>query len=110
MGPSSTARSDAEEPRPLALLDLANVLSLSGHGADAFIESEPLLAAYFSASRVGLAVLDTNLCYVTINKALADMNGIPAEAHLGKSIRELMSDLAEVVEPPLQRVLDTHQP
>ena len=74
------------------------------------IESEQLLAAYFSASRVGVCILDTDFRFLAINRTLAEMNGILAEAHLGKSVREVLGDFAELVEPPFNRVLATQQP
>ncbi len=52
----------------------------------------------------------SNLRYLAINHTLAEMNGIPAEAHLGKSVREMLGDFAEFLEPQFQRVLDTGQP
>ena len=65
---------------------------------EALLESEQLLSAYFNASRVGLGILDTEYRYVAINITLAEMNGIPAAAHLGKSVREVLGDFAELVE------------
>jgi formate hydrogenlyase transcriptional activator len=76
----------------------------------AMVTSEPLLDAYISTSGVGLAVLDRDLRFVALNSTLAKMNGIPPEQHLGKTVRELMGDLAEVVEPLYQRVLATREP
>ncbi len=77
---------------------------------EALIESEQLLAAYFSASRVGFGILDTDFRFLAVNQTLAEMNGMPAEAHLGKSVREVLGDFAELVEPQLERVLATRQP
>jgi formate hydrogenlyase transcriptional activator len=74
------------------------------------LESEQLLSAYFNASRVGLCVLDSEYRYVAINNTLAEMNGIPAAAHLGKSVRELLGDFAELVEPLFERVFRTGEP
>ena len=38
------------------------------------------------------------------------MNGLPAEAHLGKSVREILGDFAELIKPHLSQVLTTRQP
>src|SRR5271170_2570790 len=76
----------------------------------ALFESEQLLNAYFSASKVGLVILDAELRFVAINQTLAEMNGIPAEAHLGKSLREMLGDFAELIEPQFRRVFATQQP
>ena len=89
---------------------MAAVVSRSREPAEALLASEQFLAAYFSASRVGLVVLDSDLRFVAINQTLAEINGIPAEAHLGKTVREMLGDLAEVIEPSFRRVLATQQP
>lgn len=59
---------------------------------------------------VGLCYLDTNLRYVQINEWLADINGLPAEEHIGCSIRELFPDLADGIEPQFQQVIETGHP
>src|SRR5580700_9603890 len=89
---------------------MAEVVSRSRQPAEALVESEQLLSAYFSASKVGLCILDADLRYLAINKNLAEMNGIPAEAHLGKSVREMLGDFAELLEPQFGQVLATRQP
>jgi formate hydrogenlyase transcriptional activator len=74
------------------------------------MESEQLLAAYFKASKVGLCILDTEFRYLAVNGSLAEINGVPAAAHLGKRIRDIVGDVAEVVELELSRLLLTGQP
>ncbi|MFK4870025.1 SpoIIE family protein phosphatase [Streptomyces sp. CSMPJR101] len=61
---------------------------------------------------VGLAVLDTELRYVSVNPALAELNGLPADAHLGHMPHELMQDAeaARTVEAALRAVLRTGEP
>ncbi len=77
---------------------------------EALLESEELLTTYFSASKVGFCILDTNFRYLAINETLARMNGISIAEHLGKSIRDVVGGFAEVVEPYLQKVVATGQP
>jgi formate hydrogenlyase transcriptional activator len=72
---------------------------------EALTDPEKLLAAYFSSSTVGLCIIDSELRYVAINNALAEINGVPATEHLGKTVREILGDFADVVEPNLRRVL-----
>jgi PAS domain S-box-containing protein len=45
---------------------------------------------FVRASPVGLALLDHDLRYVKINQWLADLNGIPVEAHYGRTPMELL--------------------
>ena len=85
-------------------------MSRSREPAETLLASEQLLAAYFNASKVNLCILDSDFRYLAINRNLAEMNGIPAEAHLGKSVREVLGDFAELVEPLFNRVLQTEQP
>ncbi|MFI7412930.1 SpoIIE family protein phosphatase [Streptomyces sp. NPDC049627] len=60
---------------------------------------------------VGLAVLDTALRYVSVNEALAQLNGIPAEDHIGHTPRELLPDIdADAIEAALREVLRTGDP
>lgn len=73
-------------------------------------DAEQLLNAHFRASSVGLCILDRSFRYLAINPTLAEMNGIPAQDHLGKSIREMLGDFAELIEPRLNWVFATGQP
>lgn len=69
-----------------------------------------LLEAFFAASPVGMGFVDRNLRYVRINKVVADNNGIPLEAHLGRTPRELMGEAGAPIEDLLRRVLETEEP
>ncbi len=59
---------------------------------------------------VGLCYLDTDLRFVHINDWLAEINGIPAEEHLGRTIGELIPDIAAGVEAQFRQVIDTGEP
>jgi len=72
-------------------------------------EWEDLLRTVSNASGVGLCVLDTELRYVAINNTMAQMNGVPAQAHLGKTIRDVLGDFSELVEPQFAGVISTGQ-
>lgn len=85
-----------------------NMVSFSA--PEALMESEQLLTAYFKASQVGLCLLDTSFRYLAVNDTLAEMNGVPASEHLGHSVREILGDFAELVEPQFQQLLATGQP
>jgi DNA-binding CsgD family transcriptional regulator len=45
-----------------------------------------------------------------VNGALAAMNGIPAEAHIGKRLRQIVGNVAAKVEPLFEHVLSTGRP
>jgi PAS domain S-box-containing protein len=71
---------------------------------------EQLVAAFFNASTVGLAVCDEQLRYQVINETLAAMNGFPAEAHLDRTVCDILGQGAEVIERKMKRVLSTGRP
>jgi PAS domain-containing protein len=76
---------------------------------EALTDPEKLLAAYFSSSTIGLCILDSELRYLAINDTLAGINGIPAADHVGKTVREVLGNFADHVEPAFQRVLTTRE-
>jgi two-component system CheB/CheR fusion protein len=68
------------------------------------------LEAIYRTAPVGLCVLDAELRFVRINERLAEINGVPAADHLGRTVREVLPHLADAVEPPLRRILETGTP
>ena len=59
---------------------------------------------------VGLCYLDTDLRYIYINEWLAEINGISVEKHLGRTIGELIPEVAAGVEAQFRHVIDTGEP
>jgi formate hydrogenlyase transcriptional activator len=72
---------------------------------EALTDPDQLLAAYFSSATVGLAIFDAGLRYLAINKALAEMHGVPAADHVGRTVREVLGGFADSIEPEFLRVL-----
>ncbi len=64
----------------------------------------------YKEAPIGLGVFDPNLCYVHINDWLAEINGVPVEEHLGRTVREVLPDVAEGVEPQFRQVIETGEP
>ncbi|MFI9272106.1 SpoIIE family protein phosphatase [Kitasatospora sp. NPDC052896] len=64
-----------------------------------------------SQSPIGLAILDTELRYVSVNPALERMHGVPAREHLGRHYREVMTAAKfEEPEAAMWRVLRSGVP
>ncbi|MFJ8673389.1 SpoIIE family protein phosphatase [Streptomyces sp. NPDC093589] len=64
-----------------------------------------------SQSPIGLALVDTDLRYVSVNPALERINGLPAAEHLGRHFREALPYLdVEAVESAMEQVLATGVP
>jgi PAS domain S-box-containing protein len=74
-------------------------------------ESLGVVDAVFATAPVGLAFMDTSFHYVRVNDALAAINGLPAEEHFGRSLRDVLGDeLAGEIEPFHRHVLETGEP
>lgn len=97
----------------------AEVASLKQKPAHASFVREPLtqpehLSSVFfngaTQSNVGLFIVDTELRFLQINQALADMNGYSIEAHQGQFLSDLLPDLAPTLIPLIQSLIQTGQP
>ncbi len=67
-------------------------------------------ARLYAIAPVGLCYFDTDLRFLYINEWLARINGLEVEAHLGKTIDEILQDVAAGVVPQLRQVLKTGEP
>ena len=63
------------------------------------------LQAIYDGAPVGLAFLDKNLRYVSVNERIATMKNIPIQDHIGRSVAEVVPDAFTQVEPALRRAL-----
>lgn len=103
--------------RPLRMIGTKHDITESKDAERALRESEARahlrlgeLEAVYRSAPVGLCVLDRDFRFVRINERLAQMNGLPAEAHLGRSVAEILPDLWPIAEPSLRRILATGEP
>jgi PAS domain S-box-containing protein len=69
-----------------------------------------LVDSLVASAPAGFSLLDTGLRYLKLNPALAAINGLPLEVHLGRTVSEVMPKAAHMLEPPLRQVLETGQP
>jgi PAS domain S-box-containing protein len=72
-----------------------------------FGEAQALLDALVSAAPIGQGFLDTDFRYVRVNDALAEINGVPAIDHIGRTVREVLPAMATDIEHALEEVLAT---
>ena len=64
----------------------------------------------YSIAPVGLCYFDSDLRFLYINEWLARINGLSVTTHLGKTIDEVLKDIAAGVVPQLRHVLQTGEP
>ncbi len=70
-------------------------------------ETVALLDTLLNSAPVGFAFFDRDLRYRRINDTLARINGLPASAMLGKTVPEVLPELASVETQHLRPVLET---
>jgi PAS domain S-box-containing protein len=68
------------------------------------------LQAIYDTAPIGLCVLDREMRFRRVNARLAEINGIPAEDHVGKTVKDVIPDLAGQAEAALRRVAETGEP
>lgn len=73
----------------------------------ALTEAYGLLNTLLDQAPVGIAFFDRDLRYVRLNERLAEMNGIEAEAHIGRRVNEIVPTLAAVVEEVTGHIMAT---
>ncbi len=65
---------------------------------------------YYDMAPIGLCTLDRQLRYLRINKQLADFNGIPVSAHMGRTLRDVIPVGGEQREAIARQVLKSGVP
>ena len=92
--------------RPLVLAVASDVRAIRGIQSDLAV-----LDSFFTQSPVGMAVYDRELRFVRLNDALARINGLPAAAHLGRRVDEVLPGARGAeIQARLRRVLETGEP
>ncbi|MEP6543846.1 PAS domain S-box protein [Microcoleus vaginatus GB1-A2] len=64
----------------------------------------------YKTTPVGLCFVDTNLRYIRMNECLAQINGRSIAEHLGRTVREALPEMADMVERIYRQVLATQTP
>jgi PAS domain S-box-containing protein len=69
-----------------------------------------VLSVLLDAAPVGFAYYDRDRRYVHINDSLAAANGLPPADHIGRTVREIVPEVADSAEPLIDQVLRTGEP
>jgi PAS domain S-box-containing protein len=66
--------------------------------------------AIYATAPVGLCFVDTDLTFLSMNERMAEIDGRSVEEHMGRTVREIMPEVADTVEPILRKVIETGEP
>ena len=68
------------------------------------------LETLYRTAPIGLALVDRDLRFLRINEKLAEIDGVPMDAHIGHTLREVVPGVADTIEPLYRRVVETGEP
>ena len=71
-----------------------------------FLELETL----YRTAPIGIALVDRDLRFLRINEKLAEIDGVPVDAHIGHTLRDMVPGVADTIEPLYRRVIETGKP
>jgi PAS domain S-box-containing protein len=95
----------ARELARRAALAIDNAL-LFGAAQQSYAQLNTLLVS----APVGIGFWDRDLRFVRVNDALATINGLSPEEHVGRYLGDVVGELAPVLVPLYERVLETGEP
>lgn len=72
--------------------------------------AEEMLGAFFIDSPAGLAIIDSDMRFIRINETMAMINGTPVQAHIGRTIQEILPELSSFMVPLCRKILKTGEP
>jgi len=72
-------------------------------------ETKVWFRKFLESPNVGFAIWDAHLRYIYLNEALARMHSMPANAHLGRTVYEVLGEAGPKVGAALREVLSTGQ-
>ncbi|MEG4167602.1 MULTISPECIES: PAS domain S-box protein [unclassified Microcoleus] len=73
-------------------------------------QRQALFDAFLKEAPAGLCILDSQLRYVQINQFLAEINCLSPAEHIGKTVRDILPNIAPIIEPLYEQILRTKQP
>lgn len=77
----------------------------------AVLTQQEMLKSFFeaaSSANIGTAILDREFRYLQTNQALADIDGLSPEEHIGKHVQDIVPDIAATILPLFEQVVQNH--
>jgi len=68
------------------------------------------LETLYRTAPIGLALVDCDLRFLRVNEKLAEIDGVPVDAHIGHTLRDVVPGVADTIEPLYRRVIETGKP
>lgn len=105
------------EGQPMRMVGVLQDITQRKQAEEALRQSEETarrqlleIEAIYESAPIGLCVLDTEFRFIRINEFLAEINGVSALEHLGRTVREVLPELGEIQEGFFREVVDMGVP
>ncbi len=95
---SDRKQAEAEREQLLALLKTEQTR---------LVEANVLLDTLFNNAPIGIGLWDEKLRYVRLNDALAEINGLPQEVHIGQTVAEVLPGVDCAIMEAFHHVVET---
>lgn len=99
-----------ENSQPVQILGVAADITQRKELEQKLAKQFEELEMVYNTAPVGLCLLDPECRFIRINEKLAEINGLPAAEHIGRTVLEIVPELAESLKPLLHTVYHTGQP
>ncbi|MCC5899597.1 MAG: PAS domain S-box protein [Phormidium sp. BM_Day4_Bin.17] len=76
----------------------------------ALAEQRSLLDTFIDTAPVGMAILDPQFRYLQVNENLAQMTGYPVQDHIGRTLGDIVPDLAQTLYRQVEVMLSNGEP
>ena len=93
------------------LIILTEIITEKKRLQQTVIAQQEMLQSFFdaaSSANIGTAILDQEFRYLKTNQALANIDGLSPEEHVGKLVKEVVPDIAVTVLPLFEQVVNDH--
>jgi len=105
----ATGSSDRVRAQPNTSAVRDALLAVSQFGNHSFVPP-PELQWIYDTAPIGLAFLTPDCRYLQINQRLTEICGISVADHLGRTVREMVPNVAEQIEKLVQFIVTTGEP
>ncbi len=68
------------------------------------------IEAIYRSTPIGLSYISSDLKFIRINEQLAQINGLSVSEHIGRTIREVLPEMADTIESIYRQVIESGEP
>jgi len=107
---SSVTLTRADDGSPTGMVAVIRDMTERKHETAEAQRVSALLDTVLHTAPIGMCFLDRDLRYLRINARFAEMNGVSADAHVGRHVSEIVPALVDTIVATTDRIVATGEP